>query len=264
MADIQSIYAWGMVSDDGYGREINEDAVKSIDLSEDVSLFIIADGMGSLPSGLQPALIVINEIEQIIRRVFDSHHDALLENPDLFLREALLTANRVLGAFAIANEERYSGFGASVTCCLVYGGSRFCFAHCGDTRLYLLREHPQDKSTHISQLTRDHTKAIKLLDEGVISAEQYHTHPDRMIYTSGLGSYASPEIQIFDSRLKKRDILLMTTDGIHYAIKPDAMAEIVMSAPNCAVAVESLVQAGKMLKYIDNMSAIMVFLIPTE
>ena len=262
MPEIHSVYSWGGSSDEGYGREVNEDAIRLIDYSGDVSLFVIADGMGSSPSGLQPAVIAITEIEAVVRRMFAENRELLLQEPGVFLREAMLTANRVLGAFVISNEERHSGFGASVTCCLVHGGSSFCFAHCGNTRLYLLRGHPQDGSVQMRQLTRDHTKAMKLLDDGVITQEQYHTHPDRMSYTSGLGNFAFPEIQVFDSRLKAKDVLLMTTDGIHYAIRPEAIAEIVYSAVGCDVATAALVQAGKMLKYVDNMSAVMVYLTP--
>ena len=262
MPDIQSIYSWGGSTDEGYGREVNEDAIKLVDYSNDVSLFIIADGMGSQPSGLQPAMIAINEIESVIRRMFTDNRELLLQEPGVFLREAMLTANRVLGAFVISNEERHSGFGASVSCCLVHGGNAFCFAHCGNTRLYLLREHPQDRSIQMRQLTRDHTKAIRLLDDGIITPEEYHTHPDRMQLASGLGNFMFPEIQVFDSRLKEKDILLMTTDGIHYAIRPDAIAEIVVSSASCELATASLIQAGKMLKYVDNMSAIMIFLTP--
>ena len=262
MAIINSVYAYGGITDTGYGRDINEDAISVINYAEDISLFIIADGMGSQPSGIQPSSIVISEIEAVVRRLFENNRDALFNDPCLFLREALFMANRILGAFIISNEERHAGFGASVTCCLLHGGNSFCFAHCGNTRLYLLREHPQDKSTQIRLLTRDHTKAIKLLDDGTITPEQYHTHPDRTTLTSGLGGYAFPEIQVFDSKLKQRDVLLMTTKGIHFSIRPEPMAEIIMASPNCESAVASLVQAGKMEKYVDNMSAIMVFLKP--
>ena len=89
-----------------------------------------------------------------------------------------------------------------------------------------------------------------------------YERPNRTSLASGLGNFMLPEIQVFDSRLKEKDILLMTTKGIHFSIRPDAIAEIVMSSANCEIATASLVQAGKMLKYVDNMSAIMVYLTP--
>ena len=189
-------FLWGGITDVGYGREQNEDAVRLVDLSEDVTLLIVTDGTGSRPGGMQPAQIVNHEIESMIRRIHDENKELLISEPGLFLRESLLVSNRVLGAFVIANEEKNSGFGASCTVCLLYGRDNFCFAHCGNTRLYLLRE-KSDKSMHIRQLTRDHTKAIRLVDEGLITVEEYHTHPDRLTYTSGLGNYAYPDIQIF-------------------------------------------------------------------
>ena len=50
---------------------------------------------------------------------------------------------------------------------------------------------------------------------------------DRLVLTSGLGILPEPKLQILDNlSIKKNDILLMTTDGIHYAIRPEALSDI--------------------------------------
>jgi protein phosphatase len=256
-----SIYAYAGKSDTGYNREVNEDYISATTLSDDVLFIAVADGMGSLPSSLQPATIAILEIEQIIKRLFAEDRELFLGNPKLFITEALHTANRVIGAFKMGNEEKYAGFGACITCCLLYKQDehiKMCFAHAGNTRLFLIRANQQDGAASIKQLTFDHTKAYPLYMDGVISFDQYHTHPDRLIYTSGLGVVAEPIIQVFDGRLKSRDILLLTTDGVHYAVRPEGMSDLVMSSGNCDVAVDGLITASIMQKYIDNMSAMMV------
>ena len=68
-----------------------------------------------------------------------------------------------------------------------------------------------------------------------------------------------PEIQLLAGRIKDSDIILMTTDGVHYAIQPQAMAEIILKSQDCETAAYNLVDAAKnIIKYPDNMSAMLL------
>ena len=51
----------------------------------------------------------------------------------------------------------------------------------------------------------------------------------------------------------------MTTDGIHYAIRPEALSDIVLQSGSCADAAKSLIEAAKLEKYADNMSVIVAY-----
>ena len=252
-------YLYGGASDVGYARENNEDFMNVIELDERTLFAIVCDGAGSKCSSLQPASIVANHICDAVRRVHKVDPELFLEHTALFLQEAILGANQVLGAFRKGNEELYAGVGSGVTCCVCTEKGNFSFAHTGNSRIYLLRVNAKDRIPQMRQLTRDHTKAQRLLDEGHISSEHYHTHPDRLVITSCLGISSDPVIQTYSGTLKKDDILLMTTDGIHYAIIPDAIMQLVIAAENCDSAVGTLIEAAKMQKYPDNMSAIVLW-----
>jgi protein phosphatase len=197
----------------------------------------------------------------MIQRIFDIESSLFLENTSLFLKESVMVANKVLGAFSKANQEKYAGFIASISVCLLHK-NELHFVHTGNTRIYHIRRHPQDGYPNIRQLTRDQTKAMSLVYDGIINEFQYHTHPGRLTLTSCIGNTVDPELQIFDIKLQPEDILLMTTDGIHYSLQPDPMAQLIMESENCETAVNALVQACIMEKYIDNMSAIMIYLLP--
>lgn len=251
-------FLYGGLSDVGYKRELNEDYVSIIELDDDTIFAIIADGAGSKTTTMQPASIVVREMNEIVKRVFEQDKELLIANAEIFLSEAILAANRVLGAFKIANEELYSGFGASVTCCLLTSDNKITFAHTGNTRLYLIRIN-KDGGLSVKQLTQDQTKGKKLVNEGLITLEQYHAHPDRLIITGGLGMAIEPMIQAYSGKIKDLDFLLLTTDGIHYAIKPEPMAEIVVRSDKCEDANKALVEAAKSLHYNDNMSSIVIF-----
>lgn len=252
-------YYYGGASDIGYRRENNEDYMNILELDDKTIFAILCDGAGSKCSSLQPAAIAANHICETIKRIYQTSPHLFLSNTALFLQEAVISANQVLGAFRKGNEELYAGFGSGVTCCVCSENGKITFAHTGNSRIYLIRIHPKNRLPIMRQLTRDHTKAQRLLDEGHITSEQYHTHPDRLVITSCLGITSEPIIQTYTGSLKKDDILLMTTDGIHYAIIPDAMMQLVIAAENCDSAVKALIEAAKMQKYPDNMSAVVIW-----
>ena len=79
---------------------------------------IVADATGSMPQRQQPASIVAIDIIENIKDSFGEKPDLLIKYPKFFLEKAMNDANRILGAFQMGNEELFSGYSASVTCCL--------------------------------------------------------------------------------------------------------------------------------------------------
>ena len=160
----------------------------------------------------------------------------------------------------MGNEELFSGYSASLTCCLFMENKRITIGHAGNTRFYLMR------NAQLNLITHDHTHAFQLLSEGKIDKETYYVHDGRLKLTSGLGKIIDPKIEIFNGQMKDTDIVLMTTDGIHYALRPDAMTEIILnSPPEVTEATKALIKAAKeIVKYPDNMSAMIVYIPQVE
>jgi len=255
-------FQYGGHSDVGYKREINEDNIVVTPLDENTILTIVSDGAGSKASTLQPAQIASGIVSDSITRSYKKNKEAVLNNPEIFLEEAMHAANRCIGAFKIANEELYAGFASSMTCAILgtdesSNRPTLAFAHIGNTRLYLIRIN-KNKIPVIRQLTIDQTRAQTLRDEGKINDIQYHLHPDRLVITSALGLVTEPPIQTFSGTIKQNDILLLSTDGIHYAIQPEPMMELILASNSCEDACETLSRAAIAEKYNDNCSAILV------
>lgn len=253
-------YLYGGYSDVGWKRELNEDYVTVEELGEDALLAIIADGAGSKNGRmLQPAAIASQEITKVVKRIYETDYNVLHDNAEIIVQEAIMTANRVLSAFRIANEELYSGFGTTITVIIIFKDNEMVFGHVGNNQLMLLRESKATSQWIPRILTREMTKAQKELDDGIIRPELFDTHPDRMVITSVLGWYTEPDIQTFSMTLKERDFVIVTTDGIHYAVRPEALAQIVLESGDCDPAVRNLVDSAKTQNYSDNMSAIILF-----
>jgi len=84
------------------------------------------------------------------------------------------------------------------------------FAHVGDSRLYLVR------GARISRLTRDHSYVSRLVESGIVRAEDAEKHPQRHILTGALG--AGTEVAVdaveYGTMLQDGDDLLLCTDGL--------------------------------------------------
>ncbi len=255
-----ALYFCGATSDIGIGRELQEDFVQLCELDDNNLFCVIADGTGSMPQRPQPAAIVAMDIVENIKDTFEQQKDLLLSCPGFFIRKAMQDANRILGAFQMGNEELFSGYSASLTCCLFMENKRITIGHAGNTRFYLMR------NAQLNLITHDHTQAFQLLSEGKIDKETYYVHDGRLKLTSGLGKIIDPKIEIFNGQMKDTDIVLMTTDGIHYALRPDAMTEIILnSPPEGTEATKALIKAAKeIVKYPDNMSAMIVYIPQVE
>ena len=246
-------YSIAATTDIGVSRERQEDYIFFKELDEKNLFCVIADGTGSRPSIPQPASIICLEIGNFIQTMWKNKKKDFCLDPKFYMKLAMLIANKVIGAFKMGNEELYSGFAASVTCCLFTENNQIFIAHCGNTRVYMLR------NGVLTQLTKDYTKANELLNMGKITKEEYYVHADRLLITNGIGLVTEPEIQLRAGRIKDDDIILMTTDGVHYAIQPQAMAEIILKSQDCEMAAYNLVDAAKnIIKYPDNMSAMVL------
>lgn len=221
----------------------------------DIFFAVVADGAGSNGTQYQPAILAAVQIEEAVERLCRKYPAEFLSSPHVFLEEAMTSASNSLQSFKIADEQHYNGFATSLSCVVIHN-NRFSFAHTGNTRIHLIR------NGNIKQLTVDQTRGMQDVNDGKISFTEYHLHRSRLEILGGLGLSATPKIQTFSSVFKENDIMLLTSDGIHCALRPDAMLEILSKCNTCEDSVESLIKCAKMEKYPDNMSAVLIWNMP--
>ena len=93
---------------------------------------------------------------------------------------------------------------------IVLLANQLLYAHIGDSRLYRVR------GQEITRLTRDHSYVGRLFENGVISAEEAETHPQRHILTAALGTGPefTPDSPEHPIPLETGDTLVLCTDGL--------------------------------------------------
>lgn len=231
--------------------KVNEDYIlfNENDFGPNILFASIADGSGSKESMFRPAALASHQTETFLKRFYKKDRDLFLKNTRLLMEEAFMVANDVLIGFKVGDEsDRYS-FATTLTCILLESNGTLTFAHAGNTRIYLVRD------GRTLQLTKDHTEGQKLVDNGTITEENYYTAIERLSLYNGIGILQEPFVQTARIQLNKNDVIIMTTDGIHYAYHPEAFFEILMRTGTMDEAAQEMVKTALDLKvYPDNIS----------
>ncbi len=228
------------LSDVGCQRENNEDSYLYWEPEGDEEfrqkgrLAVIADGMGGHEGGQEASRMAVETVREVYER-------AVWDDPQSVLLEAFATAHTRIQQFA---EQHPAFYGMGTTCtAVVLRDSQLYFAHVGDSRLYLIR------GGHISRLTRDHSYVGRLVESGIVRAEDAESHPQRHILTAALG--AGLDVSVDGSGqgigLQEGDDLLLCTDGLWSVVTDDEIQHAVIGkapADSCTALVKLARQRG--------------------
>jgi serine/threonine protein phosphatase PrpC len=209
------------MSDIGCQRENNEDQYAYWEPAADEEfarkgrLAIVADGMGGHEGGQEASRIAVEAIQEVFSETSGADAQSLLTVGFQIAHERILE-------YAAGHPELH-GMGTTATAIALLG-SQLYYAHVGDSRLYLVR------GANISRLTHDHSYVGRLVENGVISAEEAETHPQRHILTAALGAGAEllPETPQHPIGLENGDVLVLCTDGLWSLLAEDEIQSVVV------------------------------------
>jgi PPM family protein phosphatase len=101
---------------------------------------------------------------------------------------------------------------------ILFAGNRLGLVHIGDSRAYLLRD------GYLTQITKDDTFVQSLIDEGRITEEEAHTHPQRSLLLRAItGQEVDPSLTIREARAGDR--YLLCSDGLSGVVSDETLAE---------------------------------------
>ncbi len=206
------------VTDIGKIRENNEDSFLEFNVensSEKLLLLVVADGMGGHQAGEVASKTVVNSIEEY----FKTQDSNLEKNALDSLKNSIEIANQNV-IQASSDKEELRGMGSTCTAMLLFNNKTF-LAHVGDSRAYLVR------GKKITQLTKDHTLAEKMLDSGIISKEEAKTSPHRNMLIKAVGISDEIEVETYDPfTTNEGDVFLLCSDGLTEYIDEEEICSI--------------------------------------
>lgn len=229
-------------TDIGMVREVNQDYVFATEapIGNLPNLLVIADGMGGHRAGEYASRLAVEVVKQELEGSAE-------DGPEAMMRNAITRANeRVLEA--ARQDAKLSGMGTTLVVATVIERTLY-FANVGDSRLYLLND-------DIKQLSKDHSLVQEMVRLGGINQEEAKYHPDKNIITRAIGAKDEVEIDFFEYRLKKGDIILMCTDGLSNMVEDEEILHIVKCSRDVVEAVEQLIERAKDNGGSDNIGVI--------
>lgn len=232
------------VTDVGMVRQVNQDYVYTTDnpIGPLANLFVVADGMGGHQAGDYASKYTV---ETLIKELENSN----IEDVEKALVSAIKVANREIIKKANQDSE-LKGMGTTVVVATIVNQMMY-FANVGDSRLYLINE-------GITQLTKDHSLVEEMVRLGGIKPEEAKYHPDKNIITRAIGAKDNVEVDFYEHRLKKGDIILMCTDGLSNMVEDDELFHIVQGGRDIVESAVSLVDAAKENGGTDNIGIVLI------
>ncbi|WP_299558305.1 protein phosphatase 2C domain-containing protein [uncultured Mycolicibacterium sp.] len=207
-------------SDRGLVRANNEDSVYA-----GARLLALADGMGGHAAGEVASQLVIAAL---------AHLDDDEPGGDILskLEAAVKEGNAAIAAHVAADPE-LEGMGTTLTA-ILFAGNRLGLVHIGDSRGYLLRD------GELTQITKDDTFVQTLVDEGRITAEEAHSHPQRSLIMRALtGHEVEPTLIMREARAGDR--YLLCSDGLSDPVSRETILEA-LKIPDPADAADRLIE----------------------
>jgi serine/threonine protein phosphatase PrpC len=211
------------------GREKNEDRMGYC-YTRDAGLFALADGMGGHPEGEVASQLAL----QTMAAMFQREAKPRLQDPLRFLHDATMAGHHQLLRYAtdraLLDTPRTTLVAAVIQDNMAY------WAHCGDSRLYLIRG---DK---LLARTRDHSYSE--LQETMALVVPIGKPVNRNVLFTCLGSPGKPVIDSAGPlEVHPGDRLMLCSDGLWGAIN-DSFITDVLSKRAVADAVPELVECA--------------------
>jgi protein phosphatase len=206
-------------------------------------LFVVADGMGGHVAGRTASRLAV---ERVLQEYYSDPSADILQS----LARSVRIANAEIHRQAISNPA-LQGMGSTVVAAVVRGG-QLVVANVGDSRAYLLH------GRSIGQITLDHSWVAESMRAGVITREEASQHPYRSVITRSLGSKREVEVDLFQKRIQRGDVLLLCSDGLHGLVGDGEMAEVAAQSRSSQEAVQRLVGMANQRGGPDNITAIVV------
>ena len=232
------------ITDTGVLREMNQDYFFASDspVGNLPNLFIVADGMGGHKAGDYASRYTTERI------VASASRNESTE-PITILKEAIEKANLLLLEDA-QNAPDKSGMGTTLVIATIYDKCMYV-ANVGDSRLYVL-------GSAIRQITNDHSLVNEMVKLGEIDESEAREHPDKNIITRAIGAASSVEADFFEVDLKKKDRVLICTDGLTNMVSDKEILAIANSCKSPEETVEKLVSTANANGGRDNITAMII------
>ncbi len=247
----------GRLSDIGMRRELDEDALITLEIAQGthagcqvVGLYAVADGMGGASAGEIASKLATDTLaREITQNLIVPRVTAAGEiNYAAVLQAAVEQANREVHQ---ARAHAQSDMGSTLVAALVIG-TQAHIANVGDSRAYLITPDA------ITRITKDHSFVQVLVERGHITEADARTHPQRNLILRNVGEKPEIVVDLFTLALEAGQHLLLCCDGLWEMVPDETIAALVRQHALPQAACRALIQAANANGGNDNITCVLV------
>lgn len=203
------------------GRQKNEDRMGYC-YTRSSGLFALADGMGGHPEGEVASQLAL----QTLSAMFQRDARPLLKDPLSFLQDAVLAGHQQLLRYA-TDRGLMDTPRTTIVACVLQGKSVY-WAHCGDSRLYLVRGDKLIARTRDHSYTELHGALAQSGQALPIDVQRFN----RNVLFTCLGSPGKPVVDTSGPLLlQPGDRVMLCSDGLWGAVSDNAILEVLTGRP---------------------------------
>ena len=238
------------ITDIGKERSINEDVILIPSESEELKVFVLADGMGGANAGEVASKIA----SDTCREYFIAHIEKTQNDPyeiRELIREAVMEANKKVIEKS-TSDSNCKGMGTTLIIVYVYK-NKIYVGHVGDSRVYRIRKNI------IRQLTKDHSFVQELVNSGTITKQEAKNHPRKNVLTKVIGYEENIKPDVITKGFLKDDVILICSDGLSNMLDDSMIYEIIVkNMSDINIMTKKLVEEANEAGGVDNISVITI------
>lgn len=205
-------------TDVGLRRSNNEDSYFAKKYSDEISLYVVADGLGGYEGGeIASRLLTIK-----MSRYFEEHLNDDLKDESI-VSDILLTALDKINGEIYKMEKsspKYNGMGTTIVLVAVIYNKVY-YLSVGDSRLYYISN---DRNS-IKQITEDDTYVNTLLKTNAIEQKDVENHPQKHVLTKAIGVFKDIKTELHVLN-ETSGYLLLCTDGLTNMLDNEAILQV--------------------------------------
>ena len=228
----------------GLVHHTNEDSLVVFELSDDLTILTVCDGMGGMGRGDEASAIAVEVIERVLTEsqpafLPDRMRDAVVE-ADVRIRKQLAVPGNTPGSTAVL---------VGIEDGLAYT------TWVGDSRAYLVRENT------VVERTRDHKLVNELVDAGELTPQEAKNSSLSHVVTKALGGRGPAEPPIMPAdlghpwKLHNGDLILLCSDGLCDLVEDEELPSLL--GDDLRASVELLIQTALDRGGHDNITVIL-------
>jgi len=214
-------------------------------LGEKGAALLVCDGMGGAAAGEVASQMAVDSIYEALASSEPQLRDAFAR----LLRRAVQQANEKI---FIQSRDNQSERGMGTTCSVAaLVDETLVIAQIGDSRCYVLRD------GKLAQVTKDQSLAWQLIEAGAMTADEAKAFEHANIILQALGVQERVEVVLSQVQLRKGDVTLLCSDGLHGPVSDEEILAVLIAEPNLQKAGEALIQKALDRDGPDNITVVL-------